>query len=180
MVSLCPEVLRLCTTISKYHVSDGSSLDICYDRFNIIMSFIIAVLALLSGAIPLAVVCFIGFGISAYYAYVVWGRIPFAASNLVTALTSVRSNFGLSFFAYSSLVVRSADNTLTCVLLWCKSLDVSISFRLSNVQHILYRFSLVGAFGGPLLQFQPPMLPTVAMPMVNASTLAMGLSFLPF
>jgi len=45
------------------------------------------------------------FTITVYYAYVVWGRIPFAACNLVTATTAVRSNLGLAFFAYSSLLV---------------------------------------------------------------------------
>lgn len=41
---------------------------------------------------------------NAYFAYVVWGRIPFAACNLATATTAVKSNLGLSFVAYSSLV----------------------------------------------------------------------------
>jgi len=39
-----------------------------------------------------------------YYAYVVWGRIPFAASNLVTASTAVRFHLcGLATLAYLSL-----------------------------------------------------------------------------
>lgn len=38
-----------------------------------------------------------------WYAYIVWGRIPFAACNLVTATTAVRGNLGLSVLAYSSL-----------------------------------------------------------------------------
>ena len=40
-----------------------------------------------------------------YYAYVVWGRIPFAACNLVSATTSVRANLGLTIFAYNSLFI---------------------------------------------------------------------------
>lgn len=40
-----------------------------------------------------------------YYVYAVWGRIPFAASNLVVATTAVKSNLGLSILAYSSLPI---------------------------------------------------------------------------
>jgi hypothetical protein len=36
----------------------------------------------------------------------VWQRIPFAASNLVTAVTAVRANIGLAFFAYTNLFVN--------------------------------------------------------------------------
>ena len=42
---------------------------------------------------------------TAYYAYVVWGRIPFAAANLATATTAVRKNLGLAYFAYGNLFV---------------------------------------------------------------------------
>ena len=45
------------------------------------------------------------FVLTVYYAYVVWGRIPFAAANLVVATTAVKSNLGLSILAYSSLPV---------------------------------------------------------------------------
>mmetsp|Transcript_2885 Transcript_2885/g.5101 ORF Transcript_2885/g.5101 Transcript_2885/m.5101 type:complete len:589 (-) Transcript_2885:219-1985(-) len=55
---------------------------------------------------PFAALVGIGmFVITVYYAYVVWGRIPFAACNLETATTAVKSNLGLAFFAYSSLFV---------------------------------------------------------------------------
>lgn len=42
-------------------------------------------------------------GMTIWYAYIVWGRIPFAACNLVTATTAVRANLGLSILAYSTL-----------------------------------------------------------------------------
>ncbi|KAL7530016.1 hypothetical protein ACHAXR_003274 [Thalassiosira sp. AJA248-18] len=45
------------------------------------------------------------FGLTVYYAYIVWGRIPFAACNLVSATTAVKANLGLAFFAYSSLPI---------------------------------------------------------------------------
>ena len=46
---------------------------------------------------------FLLFAGTCYYAYIVWGRIAFAACNLVSATTAVKANLGLGFFAYSSL-----------------------------------------------------------------------------
>ena len=73
--------------------------------FNVIVTLAVAILAALVAAIPLAfgsaLICFT----SLYYAYVVWNRIPFAASNLVSATTAIRSNMGLAFFAFTNLMV---------------------------------------------------------------------------
>jgi hypothetical protein len=73
--------------------------------FNIIVSGLITTVALAAGVYQLAIMCGIGFLISAYYAYVVWSRIPFAASNLISAVTAVRANIGLAAFAYLNLFV---------------------------------------------------------------------------
>mmetsp|Transcript_4910 Transcript_4910/g.12002 ORF Transcript_4910/g.12002 Transcript_4910/m.12002 type:complete len:585 (+) Transcript_4910:122-1876(+) len=43
--------------------------------------------------------------LTVYYTYIVWRRIPYAASTLVTALTAVKCNMGLSLFAYNNLIV---------------------------------------------------------------------------
>mmetsp|Transcript_20316 Transcript_20316/g.40212 ORF Transcript_20316/g.40212 Transcript_20316/m.40212 type:complete len:589 (-) Transcript_20316:182-1948(-) len=43
-------------------------------------------------------------GLTIYYAYIVWGRIPFAACNLASATTAVKANLGLAPLAYSSLI----------------------------------------------------------------------------
>ena len=72
--------------------------------FNIFVTLLIAMIALVSGVLPLAAMCGIGFLFSAYYAYVVWNRIPFAAANLCAAVTAVRSNLGVAFFAYTNLI----------------------------------------------------------------------------
>ena len=64
-----------------------------------------AVVSLLGGVIPTALMFLFFCGLSAYYAYRVWSRIPFAASNLVTAVSAVKSNLGLAFYAYWSVVV---------------------------------------------------------------------------
>ena len=73
--------------------------------FNIIVTMIITLVALISGILPLAALCGVGFLFSAYYAYVVWNRIPFAAANLCAAVTAVKSNMGLTFFAYTNLIL---------------------------------------------------------------------------
>ena len=73
--------------------------------FNIILFGVMAVLSLLGAAIPMALMFLLFAGLSAYYAYRVWHRIPFAASNLVTAVSAVRANLGLSIYAYWSVVL---------------------------------------------------------------------------
>lgn len=73
--------------------------------FNIFMAGIMALLALITGILPLAFLCSIGFAISLCYACTVWSRIPFAAANMVTAITAVRANLGVTFFAYLSLFI---------------------------------------------------------------------------
>jgi hypothetical protein len=50
-------------------------------------------------------VAFLFFALSAWYAWAIWNRIPFAASNLATALTAVRSNLGVALVAYGLLLV---------------------------------------------------------------------------
>ena len=47
--------------------------------------------------------CLIGFAITACYARAVWSRIPYAAANLVTAVTAIRANIGVSLYAYLNL-----------------------------------------------------------------------------
>ena len=73
--------------------------------FNILLFGVMALLSLLGGAIGGAVMCGLMCAFSAYYTMKVWSRIPFAAANLVAAVSAVRSNMGLAFYAYTSLVV---------------------------------------------------------------------------
>ena len=62
-----------------------------------------------------------------YYAYVIWGRIPFAASNLVTASTAVQSHLcGLATLAYVSLLL------VTCWTLWWTATFVSTVYVTSG------------------------------------------------
>jgi len=73
--------------------------------FNVVVSAVMAIVALIGGVVGMAVMFGMGFFFSIYYCCIVWSRIPFAASNLITATTAVRANMGLAFFAYSNLIV---------------------------------------------------------------------------
>lgn len=73
--------------------------------FNIITPLLMAILSLVAGAFPVALMFFLYFAFTAYFAYVTWSKIPFAAANMRTAVTAVRANFGLTFFAFNALVL---------------------------------------------------------------------------
>jgi hypothetical protein len=73
--------------------------------FNMVLTAVMAILAIISGVVPMAIVFSIGFLLSAYYCYIVWSKIPFSASTLVTATTAVKANIGLAFFSYTNLFV---------------------------------------------------------------------------
>ena len=73
--------------------------------FNIFFFGVFAIFSFLGGAVGGALMFLLMSVFSAFYAYRVWDRIPFAAANLVTAVTAVRANMGLAFYAYLSLVI---------------------------------------------------------------------------
>lgn len=73
--------------------------------FNLILTGAMAVMALLSGAFFMAVLIGLMFMVNMCYIRAVWSRIPFAAANLITAITAVKSNMGLTFLAYNNLFV---------------------------------------------------------------------------
>lgn len=64
-----------------------------------------------------AFVAFVFFCISAFYAWAIWARIPFAASNLVTALTAVRANLGVALVAYAMVIAA-----VVWTMVWMTSL----------------------------------------------------------
>lgn len=81
----------------------------------------------MSGNYGIGVIGIIFFLISCCYAYAVWSRIPFATINLVTAITAVKANLGVMFYAYVITFVAMAwtfcwsiafagvfNNTYTC------------------------------------------------------------------
>jgi len=73
--------------------------------FNLIVTAGVCVFAVVAGAIGVAIMAGIGLLLTIYYTYIVWRRIPFAASTLVTALTAVKCNMGLAFFAYNNIMI---------------------------------------------------------------------------
>lgn len=90
--------------------------------FNIVLYLLLGLLALATGQMPLVLMSLFAFAVSACYAYAVWRRIPFAAANLVTAITAVRANFGLSLFAYFSLLLTFLWS------IWWSLAAVSVNF----------------------------------------------------
>mmetsp|Transcript_4428 Transcript_4428/g.6738 ORF Transcript_4428/g.6738 Transcript_4428/m.6738 type:complete len:452 (-) Transcript_4428:372-1727(-) len=58
------------------------------------------VIAFASNAIGIGIMGAIFFALMLCYAKAVWGRIPFATANLVTSGTAIKSNCGVTIFAY--------------------------------------------------------------------------------
>lgn len=73
--------------------------------FSIGLSLAVGIMGLLSGQILMGVMGLVSFAFGCCYAYFVWGRIPFAAANLNTALSAVKANMGLAVVAYFFLFV---------------------------------------------------------------------------
>lgn len=74
--------------------------------FSVILMGVVALVLLLMGGLFGALIGIFIFAVTAYYVKLVWSRIPFAAINLKTALSAVKSNMGLGVVAY--LVMAAA------------------------------------------------------------------------
>ena len=72
---------------------------------NVLVSFAGAVGSILSGAIALVIVSSVMAVVTLFYTCFVWNRIPFAAANLTTAVTAIRANIGLLFYAMLSIIL---------------------------------------------------------------------------
>lgn len=68
--------------------------------FSICSSLAVGILGFMFGNLLMGIVGLISFLFGLCYAKLVWPRIPFAAANLTTALTAVRSNLGIAIVAY--------------------------------------------------------------------------------
>jgi hypothetical protein len=73
--------------------------------FSVVISGVVAIIGGLYGQMVMGILGAVMFVIGICYAKMVWPRIPFAAANLHTALTAVKSNMGLTVIAYGALVV---------------------------------------------------------------------------
>lgn len=90
--------------------------------FSVGMSLVMAILGFMTGQIWFGVMGLVMFAIGVCYAKMVWERIAFAAANLNTALTAVKSNMGLTFIAVVMLIVA-----LGWSILWFVGLGEAVS-----------------------------------------------------
>lgn len=63
--------------------------------FSVCTSLAIGIAGFMTGSLLMGILGLMSFAIGICYAMVVWNRIPFAAANLSTALTAVKTNLGL-------------------------------------------------------------------------------------
>jgi len=66
---------------------------------------LLAVLCLLTGVLPAAFFFIFVAIVTMWYAKIIWRRIPYAAANLKTAVTSIRSQLGVAFLGLASVPV---------------------------------------------------------------------------
>lgn len=90
--------LRLSLSYARHLVSGGLI-------FSCVMWFAFFFIMLCTGQLFQTVLGAAFFALNVWYARRVWSRIPFAASNLVTAAEAVKSNSGLFLVAFSSIVI---------------------------------------------------------------------------
>jgi len=112
--------LRLSLSYAKHLVSGGLI-------FSCVMAFAFFFSMVSTGQLFQTVIGAAFFALNVLYARRVWSRIPFAASNLVTAAVAVKSNSGLFLVAFSSIVIG-----FIWTLLWGCSFVYFISIIMTN------------------------------------------------
>lgn len=75
--------------------------------FSVIMSAFMVVLSFASGNILGIILSCVFFALTCCYAYCVWSRIPFATVNLVTGMTAVKANWGITIAAYVMAILAA-------------------------------------------------------------------------
>jgi len=73
--------------------------------FSTVLLLLISISGFIMGDVLSGGLCLFFFVITCCYVKAVWCRIPFAATNLNTALTAIRSNMGLAVIAYIMMFV---------------------------------------------------------------------------
>lgn len=76
--------------------------------FSTVLVGLMAVMGIMTGDVIASIMGIAFFAITVCYVKAVWARIPFAAANLNTALTAVKSNIGLAFVAYCIMAMAFA------------------------------------------------------------------------
>merc|ERR1740139_1328013 len=96
--------------------------------FNVVMSGVLAVVAVATGNWMFGIIAVIFFLLFCCYAKAVWSRIPFATANLVTGTKAIKANFGVTLIGYFMIVLAMGwtvlwvtaflgvqDSIITCV-----------------------------------------------------------------
>lgn len=68
--------------------------------FSIGSSLLFGILFSVKGLLPVAILFYISFLVTSCYFYCIYSRIPFAAANVATAVTAIRSNCGILFLVF--------------------------------------------------------------------------------
>jgi hypothetical protein len=111
----------ICAFISFFASAGGVLVMMCIPEtlikvaliFVVIMAGVMMIMSFLSGAIFAGIMGALFFAFSLCYARAVWPRIPFATINLVTAITAIKSNWGVVFYACKCCgVLRMLLNTM--------------------------------------------------------------------
>lgn len=74
---------------------------------NVVIGAVMAIIGLVENRPELIIFGAIVFLVAGCYAYFIWSRIPYAATNLVTATTSIQANLGVTFFAWAAIFLSS-------------------------------------------------------------------------
>lgn len=83
--------------------------------FSVVLAGFMAVMAFLSGSIFMALLMLMFFAMMACYAKVVWPRIPFATVNLVTGISAIKANGGITVVALAFVVLAAVWSMLWAV-----------------------------------------------------------------
>jgi hypothetical protein len=83
--------------------------------FVVALSGAWALMSILSGSLAAGILGMVFFAISVCYARAVWGRIPFASVNLVTACTAIKANLGVVVIAFLLTALAGAWSAIWSV-----------------------------------------------------------------
>jgi hypothetical protein len=102
--------------------------------FSLCTSLAMGIIGFMTGNILLGVLGLLSFAFGICYAKIVWVRIPFAAANLRTALTAVRSNLGVAVLALGFTALA-----FVWTILWFLGVGNALSSGNSAVIFLLVR-----------------------------------------
>jgi hypothetical protein len=80
--------------------------------FVVVLSLVWCVVSFLAGSIGSAILGLVFFALGVCYARMAWPRIPFATINLVTGITAIQANFGVTTFAYMFAIIAAGWSVL--------------------------------------------------------------------